>query len=213
MGQVYSASKRQASTTQASLPTQASLIEEVVPSGERSKNREWVLPFRFKHTQTRPACFGDGQLRIPDRSGSDRLCSTCMSLGHLESTHWDDINTFRKKVTVKHHHSVSTLIESARGGCHLCGLFLMAWEGLCRFHQKPTGGWVGKWGFDSFSLDGDITLTFHKVKNPNAHSEVMEIIVRCGDLPSDMAGRLICEPMDSECSLFFECSLFATVNQ
>jgi hypothetical protein len=144
--------------------------------------------------QARPTCFVDGQFQIPDRSGSDRLCSACTSLGNLESTYSDGINKFHG-VTVKHHRSVSALIESARGGCHFCGLILIVLEEECRLCQEPGGGWVAKRDLKSFSLHGDITL---KIRNDG-------ITILCGDLPVHMGGGMICKSMDSERSLFFEC--------
>lgn len=145
MGQVYSALTCPAITTQASSPG------KVVPNGIRIKTQVYVCPPGGEWG--RPACFGDSQFRIPDRSGSDRLCSACMSLGRQNSTHWVSINNFRE-VIVKHHYSIGALIESVRGGCHFCGLLLIAWEEKCRLYQEPRGGWVGKAGFGLASLDG-----------------------------------------------------------
>jgi hypothetical protein len=208
MGQVYLALTRPAPTTQASLPW------EVVPGGIRIKTQQWVCPPGGE--QARPACFGDSQLRVPDRSESDRLCSACMSLGHLKSTHWDSINNFRG-VVVKHHHSLSALLESARGGCHFCGLLLTAWEGKCRLYQEPRGGWIGKADFNSASLDGDIKLRFQRVKTTirltGVKVDEVRITILCGDLLPGMGGQLICEPMDSERSLFLKCLQFLTINQ
>jgi hypothetical protein len=208
MGQLYSTLTRPTLTTQVPLPW------EVVPGGIRIKTQEWVCPPDGERAQ--PACFEDSQFPATDRSGSDRLCSTCMSLGHLESTHWDSINNFRE-VVVKHHHSVSALLESARRGCHCCGLLLIAWEENCRLYQEPGGGWTGKAGFDSVSLDGDIRLRYERVRTtiPLTGVEVdeVQITILCGGLLPGMSGRLICKPMDREPPLSLACHQFLTINQ
>jgi hypothetical protein len=171
---------------------------------------------RHDHNQPRPTCFGDGQFQIPDRSGSDRLCSTCTSLGHLESPHWDSINNFHE-VIVKHHRSVSALFESARGGCHLCGLLLIAWEENCRLDQEPTGEWVGRRLYISVPLNGDITLKFERVEMTipftNVKVDQVQITILCGDLLPSMDGRLICTPMEGECSLYLRRPQFLMINR
>lgn len=88
MGQVYSALTRPVTTIRASLPW------EVVSDGIRVKTQTWVCPPGGE--QARPACFGDGELRIPDHLKKDRLCSVCMSLSRLKTTHWDSINNFHE---------------------------------------------------------------------------------------------------------------------
>jgi hypothetical protein len=208
MGQLYSTLTRPTLTTQVPLPW------EVVPGGIRIKTQEWVCPPGCE--QARPACFGDSQLPATNRSGNDRLCSICMSLGHLESTHWDSINNFRE-VVVKHHHSVSALLESVRRGCHCCGLLLIAWEENCRLYQEPGGGWTGKADFDSVSLDGDIRLRYQRVRTTISLTgdevDEVQITILCGGLQPGMSGRLICKPMDCERPSFLQCHQFLTINQ
>ncbi|KAH6864737.1 heterokaryon incompatibility protein-domain-containing protein [Alternaria rosae] len=155
----------------------------------------WVRP--PGGDQAQPTCFGIGQLRIPERSESQRLCSACMSLGCLNSTHWESINNFRK-VIVDHHHSFDAILKSAREGCHLCGLLLIAWEEKCSLEQEPGGGWVGKLGLDSVSLSEGIRLEFKRWA-PTLRSNLDEVRINilCGDLPSTMGGRLICKALDS----------------
>lgn len=166
--------------------------------------------------QARPTCFVDGQFQIPDRSGSDRLCSACTSLGNLESTYSDGINKFHG-VTVKHHRSVSALIESGRGGCHLCGLLLVAWQEKCRLDQELTGRWVGKRPGKSAALYGDITLKFERVEVTIPITKVkvdqVQITILCGDLLPSMDGRLICTPMEGECSLYLRRPQFLIINR
>lgn len=177
---------------------------------------KWHMPPGGRNDQARPTCFGYGQFQIPDRSGSDRLCSTCMSLGHLESTLWDSINNFHE-VIVKHHHSVNALVESACGGCHFCGLLLMEWESRFYLCQEPGGGWVGESGTDAASLDGDIKLKIERVKKTDRfrgfEAEEIQIAILCGDLPPGILRQLICTPMESERSLFSLHPQLLTVNQ
>lgn len=209
--QAYLALERRVLRTQTSLEVMSGSMS---PESEGCESKEWIYPPDTE--QTRPACFGDGQFQIPDRSGSDRLCSTCMSLGHLESTLWDSINNFHE-VIVKHHRSVSVLIESARGGCHLCGLLLIAWEETYRLDQDPTGEWVGRIYGESVSLNGDVTLRFKRELETAPFSGVevdeVRITILCGDLPPGMVGRLICTPKESERSLFSRRPQLLTVNQ
>jgi hypothetical protein len=171
---------------------------------------------RHGYSQARPTCFGDGQFQIPDRSGSDRLCSTCMNLGHLESTLWDSINNLHE-IIVKHHRSVSALIESGRGGCHLCGLLLVAWQEKCRLDQELTGRWVGKRPGKSAALYGDITLKFERVEVTIPITKVkvdqVQITILCGDLLPSMGGQLICTPMEGECSLYLRRPQFLIINR
>jgi len=151
--------------------------------------------------QAQPACFGIGQLRIPERPESGRLCSACMSFGRLNNTHWGSINNFRA-VFINHHHSFDALLTSAREGCHLCGLLLIAWEEKCRFDQEPGGGWVANGWLYSASLNAGIRLEFQRVRKTIPWTSVdvdeVEITIRCGNLPSSMRGRLICRGMHSE---------------
>jgi hypothetical protein len=115
---------------------------------------------------------------------------------------------------VKHHHSVSALLESARGGCHFCGLLLIAWEEKCRLYQEPRGG---KADFNSASSDGDIKLRFQRVETTirltGVKVDQVQITILCGDLLPGMGGQLICKPMDSERSLFLKSLQFLTINQ
>jgi hypothetical protein len=197
MGQVYSALTRPASTIHHSLPW------EVVPGGIRIKTQQWVCPPGGEGVQ--PACFGGSQIRIPDRPEGDRLCSTCTSLGHLERNYWDSINNFRG-IVVKHHHSVTALLESARGGCHFCGLLLIAWEEHCRLYQESKGAWVGKADFNSASLHGGIKLKYQRVETTihltGVKVDEVQITILCGDLLPGMGGQLICKPIDSKRFLF-----------
>jgi len=197
MDQVHSSSKHPAPTTQDPLPC------EVVSVGTRINTKEWAFPTGGK--QARPACFGIGQFRIPERSKSDRLCSACMSLDRLDSTYWEEINNFRE-VIVDHHNSFDALLKSARGGCHLCVLILIAWEDVCRLEQETGGGWVGKLGFRSVSLNDGSRLSFKRIGKTLPHEnfipDEVQITILCGDLPHNMRGRLICKAMDSECSSF-----------
>jgi len=128
-----------------------------------------------------------------------------MSLGRLNSTHWDAINNFRE-VIVEHHDSFDALLESAREGCHLCGLLLIAWEEECDLEQEPGGGWVAKSGSDWASVSDGIKLKFHRVKTTIPRTNVIvdevRITIVCGNLRPSMGGRLICKAMDSECSSF-----------
>ena len=165
----------------------------VVMSGEEDVRAPGVCG-----NQAQPACFGVSQLQIPKRPEMERLCSTCMSLGRLNSTHWEDINDFRE-VIVNHHHSVDALLKSAREGCHLCGLLLIAWEDNCRLDQEPGGGWVGKDGFKSIPFNDGIRLKFQRVKKTymGAVDEV-QLTILCGDSLFDYSGHLICKAMDSE---------------
>jgi hypothetical protein len=193
MGQVYSALTRPAPTIHHSLPW------EVVPGGIRIKSQEWVGPPGGEGAQ--PACFGGSQIRIPDRPEGDRLCSVCMRLSQLKSTYWDSINNFCG-VIVKHHHSVSALLESARGGCHFCGLLLIAWEENCELNQEPRGGWIGKAGSISASLHGGIKLKYQRVETTihltSVKVDEVQITILCGDLLPGMGGQLICKPIDSK---------------
>jgi len=183
--------------TYPALTTQEPLPKDVVPGGE------WVVP--LVGDQAQPVCFGVGQLRIPERPKSERLCSACMSLSRLESTHWEEINNFRK-VVVDHHHSFNALLKNALEGCHLCGLFLIALEERCRLDQEPGGVWVGKAQDNSISLNDGIKLELERVKSTIRLTRVVvdevQITILCGNLPSSMCGRLICKTMDSECSSF-----------
>ena len=124
---------------------------------------------------------------------------------YLDSTHWDAINNFRK-VIVNHHDSFDALLKSAREGCHLCGLLLIAWEEICRLDQEPGGGWVGKAGFDLASLNEGIRLEFQRVETKIQLTGVIidevQITILCGELLSSMGGRLICRAMDGKRSLF-----------
>lgn len=155
--------------------------------------------------QAQPACFGAGQVLIPERSEHDRLCSTCMSLGRLNSTHWEDINNFRE-VTVNHPHSIDALITSAREGCHLCGLLLTALEEEIRLSQEPRGGWIFEAGTNSGALTGIIRLRFQRDEPTLPWDgfvfDGVRIVLLCGGLPGGEGGRLICQAMDSERSSF-----------
>jgi len=113
---------------------------------------------------------------------------------------FEELNKFRN-VVVNHHTSFDALIKSVRGGCHLCGLMLMAWEENCRFVQEPGGGWLGKAKYDSASLNDGITLQFQRVATKIPQTDVvfgeLQVVILCGELGE--FGRLICEfPMDSE---------------
>ncbi|KAF2006387.1 HET-domain-containing protein [Amniculicola lignicola CBS 123094] len=202
MGQAYSALAHPTPAVKASFPC------EVVPGGIRIKTQTWICPPGGE--RARPACFGDNQLQIPDRSGSERLCSTCISLGRLTTTHWDSINNFRE-VIVKHHHSVSALIESVRGGCHFCGLLLIAWEEKCCLCQEPSGEWVGKAECNSASLHGGIKLRFQRVETKihltGIKVDEVQITILCGDLLPGMGGQLICTPLDTNLPNFPESCL------
>ena len=199
------------SPMQAAISTQNCVPSEVVPGGTENETREWAWP--PDHDQAQPACFGGGQLRIPERSESDRLCSACTSLGRLNSTHWEEIKGPRFHVSVEHHHSFDALFKSAREGCHLCGLLLIALEENWRLCQQPGGEWVAKRGYESASLSGGIRLDFKRWAPifPSTVDEVRINIV-CGDLPSAMGGRLICKAMDSERSSFLEHLHYFTID-
>jgi hypothetical protein len=137
-----------------------------------------------------------------------------MGLGQLESTHWNTINNFGE-VIIEHHHSFDALLESGREGCHLCGLLLIAWEEKCRLIQEPGGGWVGKEGRESYSLDGDIALRFERAREVvyDAEMDRIHVTILCGDLPRHMCGQLICKPMQSEHSFYSRGLQFLTTNQ
>jgi hypothetical protein len=208
MGQLYSTLTRPTLTTQVPLPW------EVVPGGIRTKTQEWVCPPGGERAQ--PACLGHSGIPIPDRAASDRLCSACTSLSRLNNTHWESINNFHE-VVMKHHHSVSALLESVRGGCHLCGLLLIAWEENCELCQEPGGRWVGRAGADSVSLHGDIKLSYQRTRATISLTGIevdeVQINILCGDLLPGMGGRLVCKPMDGERPLLLKCHQTVTINQ
>jgi len=170
-----------------------------------SKSSQWVFAPCGDHAQ--PICFGRIRLRFPKGSESDRLCSACMGLGSRKHTLWKRIDKFRK-VAVGHHHSFDALLESARGGCHLCGLLLIAWEENCDLSQDPSGGWVGKAGPDVASLNDGIRLEFQRVETSMPLTgltvDEVHITILCGGLPSRMGGRLICKAIDCERFPFLE---------
>jgi len=205
MNQIHSSPTPPIVTTQASVPS------EVVPGGERIKTEEFVRP--SGNDQAQPACFGGGKLQIPERSESDRLCSVCLSLGRLNSTHWHDI-AHTSGVVINHHHSFHALVKSAREGCHLCGLLLIAWEEEYRLEQEPGRGWVGKAQYDSASLNEGIKLKFERLDttiplNGGMIDEV-RITSLCGEF---LGGRLICKAMDSERSSSLRRFQFHAINQ
>ena len=183
----------QSTPTHPALKTMGSFRCEVVPG------REWACP--PGGDQAQPTCFGLSQLRIPERSENDRLCSTCTSLGHLNSRHWEGINDFRE-VIVQHHHSFNALLKSAREGCHLCGLLLIAWEEKCQWEKEYGDEGVGKAGLGSASLNDGVRLKFQRKRMENEQRglvfDEVQITILCGDLPCGMGGRLICQAMNSE---------------
>jgi len=180
------------------------LPSEVMLGGIRARRRSWVGPGADR---TQPVCFGGGQLLIPDRPQSERLCSICMSLGRLNNTHWEAIDNFCK-VIVDHHHSFDALLKSAREGCHLCVLLLIEWEENSRLDQDPGGGWVCKVGYDTASLNGGIRLKFERVRTRIPGTGVLldevQSTILCGDSLRCMGGRLICKAMESECASFLQ---------
>ncbi|ORY08584.1 heterokaryon incompatibility protein-domain-containing protein [Clohesyomyces aquaticus] len=192
MGQAYSAWTAPAPNPEPALPWEA------VPGGIRIKTQTWVVP--PGDDRSRPSCFGESQARIQERSESERLCSSCLSLGRLTAKHWDAVNKFRE-ITANHHHSVSALLESVRGGCHLCGLLLIAWEQNCSLSQESNGDWVGKAETNSVSLDSEIKLRFQRVQTKiqltGVEVDEVQITILCGDMLPGMAGQLICTPIDS----------------
>ena len=193
--------------------TQGSGPEEVVLSGFQNKDSKRVpLPGEEK---AQPGCFGASQLRIPEHSESDRLCSTCTSLGHPNSTRWKSINNFLI-VIVDHHHSFDALLKSAHEGCHLCGLLLIAWEEKWYLEQESGIGWAAKRWSSSASLNAGIRLEFRRVIRTLAWNSVVvdevQISILCGDTPLIRGGRLICNAMDSKRSSFLGNLHFLTIN-
>lgn len=179
------------------------LPHEPVPGGIGIQTEAWYgYPDPDK---ARPICLGDSQLRMPDRPRKDRLCPTCTSLGNLTDTHWDSISSFHQ-VVVDHHHSVGALLESVRGGCHFCGLLLIAWEEKCFLCQQPSGAWIGRIKDYAVSLDGGIKLNFRRLRPKKNSTGIkthgIEITILCGNMMPSMGGRLLCTPKESECFEF-----------
>ena len=160
------------------------------------KTQTWVCA---PGDQSELYTFPENRPQVLEPQEGERLCSICLSLGQLPSEYWDNINNFRD-VFIPHHYSVSTLIDSALGGCHFCNLLLKAWEETCRLSQDSNGHWVARLGTDIATLGDWIILRFQRAKQllqiTGVHVDEVQISILCGDMPPEMRGKLICYPMN-----------------